>query len=259
MTTPIDDLAGITGRCWFCRREVPAASLIAGYDTFEEQRLACNVCDDAIRWMNDHGFVFARSVETHPNTHECPWCKTVHRFDRDETTLADAARSTPVPASNVSERLRAVHCRGCGDESVECEGVSLVEQADGFALAHAAPEGLDVIEDAITLLEAAPAYLWTAGEPDETIAALRALAARLSQPDATEEAVSFPTIEQKYRLREVLLTHTFILVFRDEVGDLGRCSCGEQGFDFKDGREWYANHVLALLRGELDVVQNRST
>jgi hypothetical protein len=110
-------------------------------------------------------------------------------------------------ASNVSEGLREAILAvfpttdGAGWEQLpHSKEWAETKAADlRAALAHAAPErldaaslaeeGLDAIEDAITLLEAAPAYLWTAGEPDETIAALRALAARLrSQPDATEGA-----------------------------------------------------------------------
>ena len=50
------------GMCWFCHRTVPWSSLIAGYDTWDEQRLACNTCNDAIRWLNDHGHVVSRSA-----------------------------------------------------------------------------------------------------------------------------------------------------------------------------------------------------
>ena len=53
------------GMCWFCHRTVPWSSLIAGYDTWDEQRLACNTCNDAIRWLNDHGHVVSRS-QPHP-------------------------------------------------------------------------------------------------------------------------------------------------------------------------------------------------
>jgi len=48
--------------CWFCHREVPADSLIAGYDTFEESRLACNTCNDAIQWLNAHGLTVSRQA-----------------------------------------------------------------------------------------------------------------------------------------------------------------------------------------------------
>ena len=40
--------------------------------------------------------------------------------------------------------------------------------------------------------------------------------------------------------------HWPTLVFTDGDGDLVRCSCGEQGFDFKQGREWFAKHIAAL-------------
>lgn len=38
--------------------------------------------------------------------------------------------------------------------------------------------------------------------------------------------------------------HALTLVFRDaEAGDLGRCDCGAQGFDYNDGRDWFAEHM----------------
>jgi hypothetical protein len=40
--TPAPDSAP----CWFCHRVVPVSALIAGYDTFEEQRLACMACHE---------------------------------------------------------------------------------------------------------------------------------------------------------------------------------------------------------------------
>lgn len=54
-----------TGMCWFCHREVPWGSLIAGYDTWDEQRLACNTCNDAIQ---SHGFVFTRAAALVPDS-----------------------------------------------------------------------------------------------------------------------------------------------------------------------------------------------
>ena len=48
--------------------------------------------------------------------------------------------------------------------------------------------------------------------------------------------------------RELVAKHRAWLVFEDgDVGDLCRCSCGEQGYDFRQGREWYALHVARLL------------
>lgn len=32
--------------CWFCKSRFPVRALIAGYDTFDEQRLACNACNE---------------------------------------------------------------------------------------------------------------------------------------------------------------------------------------------------------------------
>ena len=46
---------------------------------------------------------------------------------------------------------------------------------------------------------------------------------------------------------KALLGHWPELVFVDGDGDLCRCSCGEQGFDFAHGREWFAGHLSALL------------
>lgn len=37
--------------------------------------------------------------------------------------------------------------------------------------------------------------------------------------------------------------HSMELIFEDEHGDLVRCSCGEQGFDFEQGREWFRIHL----------------
>lgn len=45
--------------------------------------------------------------------------------------------------------------------------------------------------------------------------------------------------------------HWPTLVFEDgDVGDLVRCDCGEQGYDWRQGREWFAKHMA----GTLDVV-----
>jgi hypothetical protein len=41
------------------------------------------------------------------------------------------------------------------------------------------------------------------------------------------------------------MSHWPTLVFQAEDGDLCRCDCGEQGFDFKQGREWFAAHIAA--------------
>lgn len=35
--------------CWFCKTPVPVSFLIAGYDTWDEQRLACLDCDTEMR------------------------------------------------------------------------------------------------------------------------------------------------------------------------------------------------------------------
>ena len=47
------------------------------------------------------------------------------------------------------------------------------------------------------------------------------------------------------RLATVLVAHVFTLVFEDGDGDFARCSCRERGWDFKQGREWYAAHLAA--------------
>jgi hypothetical protein len=36
-------------RCWFCKRMVPVDALIAGYATFDEQRLACMACNEVMQ------------------------------------------------------------------------------------------------------------------------------------------------------------------------------------------------------------------
>jgi len=33
-------------KCWFCKGRFPVEALIAGYDTFDEQRLACLACNE---------------------------------------------------------------------------------------------------------------------------------------------------------------------------------------------------------------------
>lgn len=43
-------------RCWFCERPVGIDHLIAGYDTFEEQRLACFDCDRTMKALHSRGF-----------------------------------------------------------------------------------------------------------------------------------------------------------------------------------------------------------
>lgn len=45
--------------------------------------------------------------------------------------------------------------------------------------------------------------------------------------------------------------HRFDLVFEDEHGDLARCSCGEQGFDFNKGIDWFAEHIRAVARRKI--------
>lgn len=40
--------------CWFCKGSFPIGALIAGYDTFEEQRLACLACNERMSG-NWHG------------------------------------------------------------------------------------------------------------------------------------------------------------------------------------------------------------
>jgi hypothetical protein len=46
--------------CWFCRRNVDTRNLIAGYDTFDEQRLACDDCDRTLKAMARRGYYFQR-------------------------------------------------------------------------------------------------------------------------------------------------------------------------------------------------------
>ena len=50
-----------TGTCWFCKRETWYSRLIAGYDTWDEQRLACPSCDGAIKWLTRHGCFVSRT------------------------------------------------------------------------------------------------------------------------------------------------------------------------------------------------------
>lgn len=39
--------------------------------------------------------------------------------------------------------------------------------------------------------------------------------------------------------------HRATVVFRDaDAGDLIRCLCGEQGYDFVGGLEWFPEHIL---------------
>lgn len=48
--------------------------------------------------------------------------------------------------------------------------------------------------------------------------------------------------------------HWPTLVFEDGDGDLCRCDCGEQGYDFKQGREWFAAHLSHLRDADDDAV-----
>jgi len=44
---PVQDEPGLeTGTCWFCKGRFVIDALIAGYDTFDEQRLACLACNE---------------------------------------------------------------------------------------------------------------------------------------------------------------------------------------------------------------------
>ena len=49
--------------CWFCGREVRLDYLIAGYDTFEEQRLACLDCDRTISALREKGWLIAARAQ----------------------------------------------------------------------------------------------------------------------------------------------------------------------------------------------------
>jgi len=53
------------GLCWFCKGEFVIDALIAGYDTFDEQRLACLACNERMsgNWRPD-----ARLTEAKPET-----------------------------------------------------------------------------------------------------------------------------------------------------------------------------------------------
>lgn len=44
--------------------------------------------------------------------------------------------------------------------------------------------------------------------------------------------------------------HRFSLVVEDEIGDLFRCSCGAQDWDFAQGEEAYARHLATTLARE---------
>ena len=60
----IRDTEGDTAPCWFCGRVVSVEHyLIAGYDTFEEQRLACLDCDRAVKALRDKGYAIRRDIE----------------------------------------------------------------------------------------------------------------------------------------------------------------------------------------------------
>ena len=43
--------------CWFCGRSCGSDYLIAGYDTWDEQRLACLDCDRAIHALREKGWL----------------------------------------------------------------------------------------------------------------------------------------------------------------------------------------------------------
>lgn len=42
--------------------------------------------------------------------------------------------------------------------------------------------------------------------------------------------------------------HRARLVLEDEHGDFIRCDCGEQGYDFDQGRVWYIGHLFDVER-----------
>ena len=46
--------------CWFCGRFVSIDYLIAGYDTFEEQRLACLDCNRTLEALGKKGYELKR-------------------------------------------------------------------------------------------------------------------------------------------------------------------------------------------------------
>lgn len=43
------------------------------------------------------------------------------------------------------------------------------------------------------------------------------------------------------------MTHWPTLVFEADDGDLCRCDCGEQGYDFQQGRKWFAEHLAVTV------------
>lgn len=53
----LDRVEGETAPCWFCGRSVSIEHyLIAGYDTFDEQRLVCLDCDRTMKALRDKGY-----------------------------------------------------------------------------------------------------------------------------------------------------------------------------------------------------------
>lgn len=62
-------------------------------------------------------------------------------------------------------------------------------------------------------------------------------------------------------LRAALFDHRPTLVMEDETGDLLRCTCGFQEFDFAQGKEAFAKHLAALaveaVRPETDIDEER--
>jgi hypothetical protein len=167
MTTPIDEMAGP------CQYVIALTGAPCG-----ERRLA------AIHMLGWH--------DARPD-------RPVHDYTFTDRRVRDR-RSTPVPASNVSEGLREdarekaiVNAwreaqRLHGDWSASWQADS--DRARHFlaALAHAAPEGLDVerLRRAIdNVNEMDPLDYLDAGD---TVDAYIREFARLSQPDTTEEA-----------------------------------------------------------------------
>ena len=59
--------------CWFCKHTVPPDALIAGYDTWDEQRLACLACNERMRgdWQPDD--------DHYPNCHRDNSCACAGR------------------------------------------------------------------------------------------------------------------------------------------------------------------------------------
>lgn len=37
--------------------------------------------------------------------------------------------------------------------------------------------------------------------------------------------------------------HDYYFILSDEHGDLARCTCGVQGWDFNGGRDWFSEHL----------------